>query len=114
MTTLLSPLELAGLTLRNRIAMPPMFSGFATPQGAVTERIIEYHRLRAEAGTALVIVEHAYVHPWGRLSETQMGVHEDATVPGLARLAAAIKGEGAVACLQLAHAGASSTAAAIG
>jgi 2,4-dienoyl-CoA reductase-like NADH-dependent reductase (Old Yellow Enzyme family) len=112
--TLLSPLSVAGLTLRNRIVMPPMFSGFATPRGEVTDRIVDYHRLRAEAGTALIIVEHAYVHPWGRLGETQMSVADDAMIPGLARLAAAIKGEGAVACLQLAHAGASTNAAAIG
>jgi NADPH2 dehydrogenase len=113
-TTLLSPLPVAGLTLRNRIVMPPMFSGFATPRGEVTDRIVDYHRLRAAAGTALIIVEHTYVHPWGRLSVTQMGVHDDGLIPGLARLAAAIKSEGAVACLQLTHAGASTTIAAIG
>lgn len=114
MPTLLSPLSVAGLTLRNRMAMPPMFSGFATPDGRVTDRIVEYHRVRAEAGTALIIVEHTYVHPWGRISDTQMGVHTDDHVPGLARLAAAIKREGAVACLQLAHAGASTRADVIG
>ncbi len=111
---LLSPLSFAGLTLRNRIVMPPMFSGLATPAGEVTDRIVEYHRARAAAGTALVIVEHTYVHPWGRISDTQMGVHDAAMIPGLARLAAAIRHEGAVACLQLAHAGASTTAAVIG
>jgi 2,4-dienoyl-CoA reductase-like NADH-dependent reductase (Old Yellow Enzyme family) len=111
---LLSPLSFAGLTLRNRIVMPPMFSGFATPQGEVTGRIVDYHRARAAAGTALIIVEHTYVHPWGRISDTQMGVHDDAMIPGLARLADALRREGAVSCLQLAHAGASTTAAVIG
>ncbi len=91
-----------------------MFSGFATPRGEVTDRIVEYHRARAAAGTALVIVEHTFVHSWGRAGETQMGVHEDAMVPGLTRLASAIRKEGAVACLQLAHAGASTTTALIG
>lgn len=114
MPTLLSPLSFAHLTLRNRIVMPPMFSGFATPRGEVTDRIIDYHRVRAAAGTGLVIVEHAYVHPWGRASDTQMGVYDDSLVPGLARLASAIRNEGAVACLQLAHAGASTRAATIG
>jgi NADPH2 dehydrogenase len=107
MPNLLAPLSVAGLTLRNRIAMPPMFSGFATPSGEVTDRIIEYHRVRAEAGTALIIVEHTYVHPWGRISDSQMGVHDDGMIDGLARLADAITREGAVACLQLAHAGGS-------
>lgn len=114
MTTLLTPLSFAGLTLRNRIVMPPMFSGFATPRGEVSDRIIEYHRERAAAGTALVIVEHTYVHPWGRISNTQMGVHDDDMIPGLARLATAIRREGAVGCLQLAHAGSSTTAGLIG
>ena len=112
--TLLSPLSFAGLTLRNRIVMPPMFSGFATARGEVTDRIVDYHRLRAAAGTALVIVEHTYVHPWGRISDTQMGVHDDAMIPGLARLATAIRREGAMSCLQLAHAGASTSVAVIG
>jgi NADPH2 dehydrogenase len=112
--SLLSPLSFAGLTLRNRIVMPPMFSGFAGAGGDVTDKIVEYHRLRAAAGTALVIVEHTYVHPWGRISDTQMGVHDDGMIPGLTRLAGAIRREGAVSCLQLAHAGASTSAALIG
>ena len=106
MPTLLSPLSFAGITLRNRIAMPPMWSGKATAAGHVTDAIIEYHRVRAAAGTALIIVEHAFVHPEGRHSSTQLGVYDDGCTPGLARLALAIKAEGAVACLQVSHAGA--------
>jgi NADPH2 dehydrogenase len=106
MPTLLSPLSFAGLTLRNRIAMPPMWSGQATPAGHVTDAIVEYHRVRAAAGTALIIVEHAFVHPQGRHSSTQLGAYDDACGPGLERLARAIRSEGAVACLQISHAGA--------
>jgi NADPH2 dehydrogenase len=106
MPTLFSPLSFAGLTLRNRIAMPPMWSGKATPEGLVTPAIVEYHRERAAAGTGLIIVEHSFVHPQGRHSSTQIGVHHDACIEGLSRLASAIKAEGAVACLQISHAGA--------
>ncbi len=106
MPTLLSPLSFAGLTLRNRIAMPPMWSGKATREGFVTADNIEYHRVRAAAGTALVIVEHSFVHLQGRASTTQLGVHDDVCLDGLTRLAAAIRSEGAVACLQISHAGA--------
>ena len=95
-----------GPDVRNRVAMPPMWSGKATPEGFVTPAIVEYHRVRAAAGTALVIVEHAFVHPQGRHSSTQLGVHDDACIDGLARLAGAIRAEGAVACLQISHAGA--------
>jgi len=106
MPTLFSPLSFAGLTLRNRIAMPPMWSGKATPEGLVTPAIVEYHRVRAAAGTGLIIVEHSFVHPQGRHSSTQIGVHDDSCIEGLSRLASAIKAEGAVACLQISHAGA--------
>jgi len=50
MPGLLSPLSFAGLHLRNRIVMPPMWSGQATPDGSVTEAIVEYHRKRAAPG----------------------------------------------------------------
>jgi NADPH2 dehydrogenase len=109
MADLLTPLSLRGLTLRNRIVMPPMWSGQATSDGHVTTAIVDYHRRRAAAGCGLVIVEHAFVHPRGRHSATQIGVHTDATVEGLGRLAQSIKSEGAVACLQLAHAGSRSS-----
>jgi 2,4-dienoyl-CoA reductase-like NADH-dependent reductase (Old Yellow Enzyme family) len=106
MPTLFSPLSFAGLTLRNRVAMPPMWSGKATPEGFVTPAIVDYHRVRAAAGTGLIIVEHSFVHPQGRHSSTQLGIHDDACVDGLATLATAIRAEGAVACIQISHAGA--------
>ncbi|MBM3792072.1 MAG: NADH:flavin oxidoreductase [Acidobacteria bacterium] len=114
MADLLTPLSFAGLNLRNRIVMPPMWSGQATPEGCVTDTIVEYHRVRAAAGCALVIVEHAFVVSTGRHSSTQLGVHTDEMVPGLRRLAEAIRGQGAVACLQLAHAGSRGSAAVLG
>jgi NADPH2 dehydrogenase len=107
MTTanLLTPISFSGLTLRNRIVMPPMWSGQATPEGHITDKIIEYHRVRAAAGCGLIIVEHAFVHPRGRSSSTQIAVYADEMIAGLSRLAAAIKAEGATAALQISHAG---------
>jgi NADPH2 dehydrogenase len=114
MPGLLSPLSFAGLRLRNRIVMPPMWSGQAAPDGSVTDRIVEYHRVRAAAGCGLVIVEHAFVHPLGRHSSTQIGVHSNQMIDGLRRLARAIREEGAVACLQISHAGSRSTPGLLG
>ena len=88
-----------------------MWSGKATAEGFVTPAIVDYHRVRAAAGTALIIVEHSFVHPQGRHSSTQLGAHDDACVEGLSRLAAAIRAEGAVACLQISHAGARASSA---
>jgi NADPH2 dehydrogenase len=114
MANLLTPLSFAGLTLRNRIVMPPMWSGQATPEGHVTEAIINYHRMRAAAGCGLVIVEHAFVHPLGRHTPTQIGVCSDSMIKGLGQLAAAVRSEGAVVALQLAHAGSRGSSAVIG
>jgi NADPH2 dehydrogenase len=111
MANLLTSLSFSGLTLRNRIVMPPMWSGQATPEGGVTEAIIEYHRSRAAAGCGLVIVEHTFVHPRGRHSPTQMGIHSDNMTEGLRRLADAVRAEGAVVVLQLAHAGSKGSSA---
>jgi NADPH2 dehydrogenase len=62
----------------------------------------------------LVIVEHAFIHPRGRHTSTQIGVHTDATVDGLSRLAGAIRREGATACLQVSHAGSRASARVLG
>jgi NADPH2 dehydrogenase len=105
MTDLLTPLSFSGLTLRNRIVMPPMWSAQATTEGQVTDKIIEYHRVRAAAGCGLVIVEHAFVDPRGRNSATQIGIYSDEMLDGLSRLASAIRGDGAAATLQISHAG---------
>jgi NADPH2 dehydrogenase len=114
MADLLTPLSFSGLRVRNRIVMPPMWSGQANPNGSVTEKIIDYHRARAAAGCGLVIVEHSFVAPGGRHTATQMGVHSDEMVEGLSRLASAIRAEGAVAALQLSHAGSRASLAVLG
>lgn len=114
MPGLLSPLSFSGLNLRNRIVMPPMWSGKATPEGYVTDAIVDYHRERAAAGCGLVIIEHSFVHPWGRASATQLGVHGDEAIEGLTRLATAVRAEGAAVCLQLAHAGSRSSSGVLG
>jgi len=111
---LLAPLAFSGLNLRNRIVMPPMWSGKAAPDGSVTDDIVEYHRARAGAGCGLVIVEHSFVHSRGRHTPGQIGIHSDAMIPGLARLAEAVKREGAAVAIQLAHAGSRGSSAYLG
>jgi len=91
-----------------------MWSGQATPEGWVTDRIVGYHRERAAAGCGLIIVEHSFVHPGGRHSGTQLGIHGDEAIPGMSRLASAIRSEGAVAALQISHAGSRVVSATLG
>lgn len=104
MPRLTDPLRVRGITLRNRIVMPPMQSGRATFDGAVTDRLINFYVLRSKA-VGLPIVEHAYVSLRGKLSLKQLGIYDDALIAGFAKLAAAIHAVGAPAVLQITHAG---------
>ncbi len=104
MVTLLDPLTIKGLHLQNRLVMPPMGTDLATLNGGVTERHLAYYGPRAR-GIGLVIVEHSYVDKGGRYTATQIGIHDDALLPGLTRLVDVIHGSGAPAAIQINHSG---------
>lgn len=104
-TTYLSGLRLPSGFLRNRIVIPPMASATADEAGFVTERTLAHYRRLATSGAALVFVEYSFVHPSGRSEENQLGVDQEAQVEGLSKLAAVIKASGALAGIQLTHAG---------
>lgn len=105
MPGLFDTLEVAGTHLRNRIVMPPMDMQHATARGEVTDRAVESYRKRAAGGVGLVIVEHSYVRPEGKIGARQLGIYDDSLVAGLGRLVDAIKGNGAVAAIQISHGG---------
>lgn len=94
------------MEVRNRIVMPPMATGFASGDGSVTDRQVAYYEERARAGPGLIIVEISCIDaPVGRGLARQICIDRDAFIPGLARLASAIKRHGARAAIQLHHAG---------
>jgi NADPH2 dehydrogenase len=101
---LIDPLQVKGLTLRNRIVLPPMQSGRATFNGAVTNKLINFYERRS-GSVGLPIVEHAYVSLTGKLSPKQLGIYSDELTAGFEKLAAGIHVVGAPAMLQITHAG---------
>jgi NADPH2 dehydrogenase len=105
---LLDPLEVKGLKLKNRIVMPPMHTGLATTEGAVTDRLVEHYVSRSKA-LGLVIIEHSYVSLAGKLSEKQLGIHDDGLVSGLERLSSSIHATGTPVVIQINHAGRSTS-----
>lgn len=113
MPGLADPLDVRGFRLRNRLVLPPMLTGTAGRRGEVTEATIEHYRVRSRCN-GLVIVEAAYVSPDGRYRDGQLGIWSDDLVRGLARLAEAIREAGAVAVIQLHHAGGRADPKAIG
>ena len=104
LVSLLDPLKIKGITLRNRIVMPPMQSGRASLKGEVTNRVINFYSRRS-AWLGLPIVEHAYVSASGKIGPKQLGIYDDSLISGLEKLASAIHAVGAPAIVQISHAG---------
>lgn len=104
-TILFSPLELAGLRLKNRITMAPLFLGYAHADGTVSPPLLDHYRVMAMSGAAMIVVENAALHPSGLGSPFVLRIDEDKYLSGLSTLAKAIQKEGALAVLQINHAG---------
>ena len=103
---LFEPGRIGSLEIKNRLVMPPMATNYATKDGQVTDRQIEYYAERAKGGVGLIIVEVCCVDaPVGKGFAGQICIDDDKFIPGLSKLAKAIKKRGARAAIQLHHAG---------
>ena len=98
------PLQIKNVTLRSRIVCLPIGTMY-TQNGFVTPGLIEYHRARA-AKVGLDIVDATGIREKGLAGINDLSVWHDKFIPGLAKLAEAIKSEGAVALLQIVDSGA--------
>ena len=104
MSALFQPFKLKDLSLRNRIAVPPMCQYMAT-DGVVNDWHQVHYPALARGGAGLLIVEATAVSPEGRITPGCTGLWNDTQAEALAPIAAAIKAAGAVPGIQLAHAG---------
>lgn len=102
--TLFSPLTLRGVTLPNRVMVSPMSQYIALNGYANDWHLVHLGRF-ALGGAGLVFTEATAVEARGRRTHGDLGLWEDGQTTGLARIAAFIKRQGAVAGLQLGHAG---------
>jgi 2,4-dienoyl-CoA reductase-like NADH-dependent reductase (Old Yellow Enzyme family)/thioredoxin reductase len=98
--------RIGGMTVKNRVVMPPMATNFAGPSGEPTERLIRYYVERAKGGAGLIIVENAQVkYPEGKNVACQLRLDADKYIPGYQELAEAIQVYRARVFLQIHHAG---------
>jgi 2,4-dienoyl-CoA reductase (NADPH2) len=105
-THLFSPLQLGQLSLKNRITMAPLYLGYAGEGGTVSRLLLNYYQEMAKSGVALVVVENATVdHPDGSGANRTIRADTDDNLETLKQLAETIQEEGALACLQINHAG---------
>lgn len=105
MPQLSDPFGVRSLRARNRLVMAPMVTGMAV-DNAPGRAMLDWYAEHARSGVGLVIVEATAVAPDATILPYQLGAWDDAQVPGLARLAAAIHAEGVPAVLQIVHGGA--------
>ena len=101
---LFDPLPLRSLTLKNRIVVSPMCQ-YSSEDGFASDWHLVHLGSRAVGGAGLVFTEATAVEARGRISPQDLGLWKDAQIDMLRRITAFIHGQGAVAGIQLAHAG---------
>jgi 2,4-dienoyl-CoA reductase-like NADH-dependent reductase (Old Yellow Enzyme family) len=104
MSALFSPLTLRSITLPNRIGVSPMCQ-YSSVDGYANDWHLVHLGGLATGGAGLVISEAAAVTPDGRISPQDLGIWHDDHVPMLTHIVSFIREHGAVAGIQLAHAG---------
>jgi 2,4-dienoyl-CoA reductase-like NADH-dependent reductase (Old Yellow Enzyme family) len=104
MPSLFEPFKLKDVTLRNRIAVPPMCQ-YTAKDGLVND----WHKVHvaglARGGAGLVIVEATAVSPEGRITPGCTGLWSDEHAQAFVPVVEAIKAAGAVPGIQIGHAG---------
>lgn len=104
MSALFSPIRLREITVKNRIFVSPMCQ-YSCEDGIPNTWHLVHLGSRAVGGAGLVMCEASGVNPEGRISPHDAGIWSEAHAQAWAPITAFIKAQGAVAAMQLAHAG---------
>ncbi len=100
---LFTPITINTTQLSNRIYLPAMHLGMAQ-EFEVTDQIVDFYAQRAKGGPGMICVGYATVDELSGNTQN-IGAHDDRFIPGLTRLASAIKENGSLAAVQINHAG---------
>lgn len=103
MDVLFRPIMINRLEIKNRIYLPAMHLGMAVDY-QVTDQLTAFYAERAKGGAGMICVGYATVDELSGNTQN-IGAHDDSFIPGLSRLAEAIKDNGARSAVQLNHAG---------
>ncbi len=103
---LLEPIKVGNKVLRNRIVMPPMETRLSNFDGSSTEKLAEHYGRRAQGGASMIIVESTFIdNKSSRGSLVSSGLSSDHHIAGKYLVSQAIKEQGAIAIIQICHAG---------
>lgn len=104
MAALFQPLKLKGMSLRNRIGVPPMCQ-YMAQDGLANDWHLTHYATLARGGAGLVTVEATAVSPEGRITPACLGLWNDTQADPLSAIAQSIRQAGAIPGIQIGHAG---------
>lgn len=105
MSKLFSPLKIDGITLENRIVIPPMCQ-YSAEAGLVTDWHLMHYGCLSHSGAGLLIMEATSICPEGRLSPFDLGLWGDEQEKSLKGLIKSIRKYSQIPiAIQLVHAG---------
>lgn len=106
MTDLLQPLSFTrGPAMKNRFMLAPLTNTQSHEDGILSDEEFHWLTMRSKGGFGLTMTCAAHVQAVGKGFPGQLGIWDDKHLPGLTRLAAAIKADGSTSSVQLHHAG---------
>lgn len=109
MIELKTPIKINKTVVKNRIVMPPLVCfNWADEKGHETESRAKHYGKRSQAGTGLIIIEAAAIHPEGRIVDTELGIWNDSHINQYKSIADKCHEDDAVVLVQIVHAGSSS------
>lgn len=103
-TDLFAPLQIRGLTLKNRIVMSPMCQ-YSAEDGFANDWHLVHLGSRAAGGNALIMVEATAVTSQGRISPGDLGLWDQSQIDPLKKITQFVHSQGSLIGIQLAHAG---------
>lgn len=101
---LFTPMTIRGVTFKNRVVVAPMHQ-YAAVRGFATDWHLMNAGRYAAGGAGFVMMESTKVERRGCGTVGDLGLWEDAHIPGLARCVEFIRTHGAVPGIQLGHSG---------
>ena len=104
---LFSPINVNGMELKNRIVMTAMHLGY-TPEGEVTDQLVDFYGARAKGGVGLIIVGGCYVDVYAKGLPSMISIEDDSFLPKLTEFTEAVHKarDDVKICCQLYHGGA--------
>lgn len=98
-----SPISIRSLTLPNRIVFAPLETNYATEEGYVTQKLVDFYGKIADGGTGFIIVQATNINPDPKAKATLYipCLHHDRFVEPFARLVDRVHSQGAKVAVEL-------------